>query len=200
LAPPTCQGASVFSSSSIPATDGETFAFAGGSWLGKVAESESVIDTARVLDVLDIYVDGDACPVKAEVLRVAERHRLMVHLVSNTWLRMDDNPLLHRVVVPEGLDAADDWIVEHIGAGDISVTADIPLAARCLEKGARVVGPTGKPFTEESIGMALAMRDLMSHLRDSGEVKGNNPSFSKQDRSRFLQALEQAIQGLRRGR
>ena len=150
--------------------------------------------------MLEIYVDGDACPVKAEVLRVAERHRLTVHLVSNTWLRMDDNPLLHRVVVGEGLDAADDWIAEHIGDGDISVTADILLAARCLEKGARVVGPTGKPFTEESIGMTVAMRDLMSHLRDSGEVKGTNPSFTKQDRSRFLQALETTIQAVRRGR
>ena len=150
--------------------------------------------------MLEIYVDGDACPVKAEVLRVAERHRLTVHLVSNTWLRLDDNPLLHRVVVAEGLDAADDWIVDHIGAGDVAVTADIPLAARCLEKGARVVGHTGKPFTEESIGMALAMRGLMSQLRDSGEIKGTNPSFSKQDRSRFLQALEEAVQGLRRGR
>jgi hypothetical protein len=150
--------------------------------------------------VLEIYVDGDACPVKAEVLRVAERHRLTVHLVSNAWLRMDDNPLLHRVVVGDGPDAADDWIAEHIGDGDISVTADILLAARCLEKGARVVGPTGKPFTEESIGMAVAMRDLMSHLRDSGEVKGTNPSFTKQDRSRFLQVLETTIQAVRRGR
>ena len=150
--------------------------------------------------MLEIYVDGDACPVKAEVLRVAERHRLTVHLVSNAWLRMDDNPLLHRVVVADGPDAADDWIAEHIGDGDISVTADILLAARCLEKGARVVGPTGKPFTEESIGMAVAMRDLMSHLRDSGEVKGANPSFTKQDRSRFLQALETTIQSIRRGR
>ena len=150
--------------------------------------------------MLEIYVDGDACPVKAEVLRVAERHRLMVHLVSNTWLRMDDNPLLHRVVVGDGPDAADDWIAEHIGDGDISVTADILLAARCLEKGARVVGPTGKPFTEESIGMAVAMRDLMSQLRDSGEVKGTNPSFTKQDRSRFLQVLETTIQAVRRGR
>ena len=150
--------------------------------------------------MLEIYVDGDACPVKAEVLRVAERHRLTVHLVSNTWLRLDDNPLLHRVVVAEGLDAADDWIVDHIGAGDVAVTADIPLAARCLEKGARVVGHTGKPFTEESIGMALAMRDLMSQLRDSGEIKGTNPSFSKQDRSRFLQVLEETVQAVRRGR
>lgn len=150
--------------------------------------------------MLEIYVDGDACPVKAEVLRVAERHRLAVHLVSNAWLRMDDTPLLHRVVVADGPDAADDWIAEHIGDGDISVTADILLAARCLDKGARVVAPTGKPFTEESIGMAVAMRDLMSHLRDSGEVKGANPSFTKQDRSRFLQALETAIQAIRRGR
>lgn len=148
----------------------------------------------------EIYVDGDACPVKDEVLRVAERHALIVHLVSNRWLRVAENPLVRRVVVPEGLDAADDWIVEHIGDDDIVVTADIPLAARCLKKGARALGPTGKPFTENSIGMAVAMRDLMAQLRDSGEIKGGGPSFSKQDRSRFLEALEQMIQSIRRGR
>ncbi|WP_119458400.1 YaiI/YqxD family protein [Rhodospirillaceae bacterium SYSU D60014] len=148
----------------------------------------------------EIYIDGDACPVKDEVLRVAERHALIVHLVSNRWLRVTESPLVRRVVVPEGLDAADDWIAEHIGDNDIVVTADIPLAARCLKKGARALGPTGKPFTENSIGMAVAMRDLMAQLRDSGEIKGGGPAFSKQDRSRFLEALEQMIQSIRRGR
>jgi uncharacterized protein len=146
----------------------------------------------------EIYVDGDACPVKDEVMRVSARHHLVVHLVSNKALRADPNPLLHRVMVAEAPDAADDWIAQHIGAEDIAVTADIPLAARCLAKGAAALGPTGKPFTAESIGMALAMRDLNAHLRDSGALKGNNPTFTRQDRSRFLQSLENAIQARRR--
>jgi hypothetical protein len=134
------------------------------------------------------------------VLRVAERHGLTVHMVGNSWLRMAaDNPLVNSVVVPEEPDAADDWIAAHIKAGDIAITADIPLAARCLEAGAQAIGPTGKPFTEASIGNALAMRDLMAHLRDSGEVTGGGPAFSKQDRSRFLSALEAAVQAGRRG-
>jgi uncharacterized protein len=101
-------------------------------------------------------------------------------------------------MVAEGPDAADDWIAQHIGAHDIAVTADIPLAARCLARGATALGPTGKPFTTESIGMALAMRDLNAHLRDTGALKGSNPRFARQDRSRFLQALENAIQALHR--
>lgn len=147
----------------------------------------------------EIYVDADACPVKEEVLRVAERHRLKVHVVSNRWHRGTDGPLVNRVVVPEGPDSADDWIAERIAVGDICITPDIPLAARCIERGALVLGNTGKPFTPESIGMALAMRDLMTHLRETGEVKGYNPSFGKQDRSRFLQALEAAVQKALRG-
>lgn len=149
--------------------------------------------------MLEIYVDADACPVKSEIMRVADRHGLPVHMVSNQWLRLDDNPRVNRVVVGDGLDAADDWIAENIGDGDIAITADIPLAARCLDAGASVIGPTGKPFTEQSIGMALAMRDLMAHLRDTGEVTGGGPAFSKQDRSRFLTALEETIQSIRRG-
>lgn len=148
----------------------------------------------------EIYVDADACPVKAEAVRVAERHGLVLHLVGNQWLRGPDAPLVRRVVVPEGLDTADDWIVEHVRPGDIVITADIPLAARCLEKDARVIGPTGKPFTESGIGMALAMRDLMSTLRDRGEIRGAGPGFGRQDRSRFLQALEQAVRAAKRGR
>jgi uncharacterized protein YaiI (UPF0178 family) len=148
---------------------------------------------------LEIYVDGDACPVKDEVLRVATRHGLTVHLVGNSWLRHGgDNPLINRVVVPEGPDAADDWIAEHIGAGDIAVTDDIPLAARCLETGAHALGATGKAFTRDNIGNALAMRDLKSHLRETGEGGNFNPSFTRQDRSQFLQALENTVQALRR--
>ncbi len=147
---------------------------------------------------MEIYVDGDACPVKDEVLRVAVRHGLSVHMVSNTWMRLPKSPLIHQVVVAEGADVADDWIAEHIGAGDIAITTDIPLAARCLERNAEVLGPTGKPFTEDGIGTALAMRDLMGHLRDTGEIRGGGPGFTKQDRSRFLGALEDAVQRGRR--
>ena len=146
---------------------------------------------------MEIYVDADACPVKAEVLRVAERHSAPVHIVSNSWMRLPNSPLIQRVIVDEGPDAADDWIAEHIGDHDIVVTADIPLAARCLKAGAQALGPTGKPFTEDNIGMALAMRELMSDLRDTGDIRGSNPAFTKQDRSRFLQALEQVIQTIR---
>jgi uncharacterized protein YaiI (UPF0178 family) len=149
---------------------------------------------------VQIYVDADACPVKDEVVRVAERHGLAVHIVSNAWMRIADSPLINRVVVEEGPDVADDWIAAQIGSGDIAVTADIPLAARCIKAGAKVIGPTGKPFTESSIGMALAMRDLMADLRETGQVQGTNSAFTRQDRSRFLQALEQAIQDVRRDR
>ena len=148
--------------------------------------------------MLEIYEDADACPVKTEIMRVADRHGLPVHMVSNQWLRLDDHPRVNRVIVGDGLDAADDWIAERVGDGDIAITADIPLAARCLDAGASVIGPTGKPFTEQSIGMARAMRDLMAHLRDTGEVTGGGPAFSKQDRSRFLSALEDTIQALQR--
>jgi uncharacterized protein YaiI (UPF0178 family) len=139
-----------------------------------------------------IYVDADACPVKDEAVRVAERHGLQIHFVSNAFMRLPEGPLIHRVVVAEGPDAADDWIAERIGASDIAVTADIPLAARCLKNGAQVIGPTGKPFTEAGIGMALAMRELSAHLRETGESKGYNAGFTRQDRSRFLEALELA--------
>ena len=144
-----------------------------------------------------IYVDADACPVKDEALRVAERHGLALVFVSNAWMRLPESPLVKRIVVAEGADAADDWIVEHIGARDIAVTADIPLAARCLKKGAQVIGPTGKPFTEAGIGMALAMHELSAHLRETGESKGYNASFTRQDRSRFLEALELAVRRAR---
>ena len=149
---------------------------------------------------VEIYIDGDACPVKAEVERVATRHGLTVYLVSNGGLRPSSNPLFRHVTVAEGADAADDWIVEHIGLNDIAITADIPLAARCLVKGARVLGPGGKPFMQDSIGMALGMRDLQRHLREStlgGQTY--NPPFGNKDRSRFLDALEKEIQLAKRG-
>jgi uncharacterized protein len=115
-------------------------------------------------------------------------------------MRLPVGPLINRVVVSDGPDAADDWIAERATKDDIVVTADIPLAARCLKAGARVIGPTGKPFNEAGIGMALAMRDLSRHLRETGESKGYNANFTRQDRSRFLQALEEAIQAIKRGR
>ncbi|HKZ97118.1 MAG TPA: YaiI/YqxD family protein [Hyphomicrobiaceae bacterium] len=148
---------------------------------------------------MEIYVDADACPVKDEALRVAERHGATIHYVANSWMRLAESPLARRVVVADGPDAADDWIVGRIGPGDIAVTADIALAARCLKKGARVVGPTGKPFTDSGIGMALAMRDLSRHLRETGESRGFNADFTRQDRSRFLMALEEAVQEIKRG-
>ena len=149
--------------------------------------------------MLSIFVDGDACPVKAEVEKVATRHGLAVTIVSNGGLRPSANPLMRHVVVAEGADAADNWIAEHIGAGDICITADIPLASRCLDRGARVLGPNGKPFTTESIGMALGMRELSRHLREltpGGQT--HHSGFAKQDRSRFLGELENCIQALKR--
>lgn len=148
--------------------------------------------------VPEIYIDADACPVKDEVIRVAERHGLIVHVVSNSGMRPTGNPLLRPVVVPPAPDAADDWIADRIAPSDVCVTADIPLASRCLARGAKALHPNGKPFTEESIGMALAMRDLMRQLREAGDVKGTNPAFTREDRSRFLRALEELIQAIRR--
>jgi uncharacterized protein YaiI (UPF0178 family) len=170
---------------------------------------------------VQIYVDADACPVKDEVVRVAGRHGLVVIFVANFGLRPSRFlPFDHRsqgllasnvstgdvrlpsgptgfevrnVVVPQGADAADDWIVEHAAAGDIVVTADIPLAGRALEKGAFVLGPTGKPFTRDSIGMALAMRELKQHLRETGESRGLNAEFTARDRSTFLQVLDEMV-------
>lgn len=126
-------------------------------------------------------------------MRVAERHGIRIHFVSNSWMRLPEGPLIARTIVQEGPDAADDWIAANIGPNDVAVTADIPLAARCLKNGAQVVGPTGKPFTEAGIGMALAMRELSAHLRETGESKGYNAAFTRQDRSRFLEALELAV-------
>ncbi|PHZ85735.1 YaiI/YqxD family protein [Paremcibacter congregatus] len=143
---------------------------------------------------ISLYVDADACPVKDEVLTVSYRHNLKVYLVSNQWMRLEVGPLVEKIVVPEGADAADDWIADHIGPHGIAITADIPLAKRCLDKDATVLGPTGRPFSENNIGNALALREIKAHQRETGESKGYNASFSKADRSRFLQALESEIQ------
>jgi uncharacterized protein YaiI (UPF0178 family) len=140
-----------------------------------------------------IYIDADACPVKDEAAKVAARHELVITYVSNGGLRPSRDPMVRHVVVPASADAADDWIVEHANANDIAVTADVPLAARLVEKGVHVLGPTGRPFTPESIGMAVAMRDLKQHLRETGEIKGYNPGFSPRDRSAFLSALDQTV-------
>jgi len=147
-----------------------------------------------------IFIDADACPVKEEVLRVAERHNLEVIIVSNSGMRPSRNPMVRQVVVPQTPDAADDWIAENIEPDDICVTADIPLASRCIKIGGTALHSNGKPFTTQSIGMALAMRDLMQQLRETGDVKGTNPPFTKEYRSRFLRALEEAIQAIRRQR
>ncbi|NVJ70090.1 MAG: YaiI/YqxD family protein [Alphaproteobacteria bacterium] len=143
---------------------------------------------------MEIFVDADACPVKEEVLKVAYRHDLVVHLVSNAWLRTPVGEKINKVVVGDAFDAADDWIVEHAGEEDICITGDIQLAARLLELGAKVIGHNGKPFTADNIGMALAMRELKSQLRDMGEDRGFNAAFSGKDRSRFLSALELLVQ------
>jgi len=145
-----------------------------------------------------IFVDGDACPVKAEVEKVATRHGLPVTIVSNGGLRPSANPLICHVMVPDGPDAADDWIAEHAGQGDIVVTADIPLASRALEKGARVLGPNGKAFTPDNVGVALGMRELNRHLREVTGGQTHHASFSAKDRSKFLGELENCIQALKR--
>ncbi len=148
--------------------------------------------------MLHIFVDADACPVKQEVYRVASRYGLDVTLVANAWMRVPDEQWIVLEVVEDGFDAADDWIVAHVQPHDIVVTADIPLASRCLKAGARVIGSTGKPFTEDNIGEAVATRDLLSDLRDTGEITGGPPPLTKRDRSHFLQQLDAVIQSIRR--
>ncbi len=148
--------------------------------------------------MVEIYIDADACPVKDEVLRVAARHGLKTRMVSDGGIRPLRDPMVEIVIVTQGADAADDWIAEHIAANDICVTNDIPLAARCLEKGAQAIKPTGDPFTEDGIGMALANRELMQTLRETGQVTGGPRPFAKSDRSRFLDRLEVMVQAAKR--
>ena len=147
---------------------------------------------------MNIFVDADACPVKEEVYRVAKRHEVSVVVVANSRMRIPDDKNIQLEIVNDGFDAADDWIVEHAGPGDIVVTADILLADRCLKKGAYVLGPTGRPFTEDNIGTAVVTREMMSELRAMGEVKGGPPPFQKKDRGIFLQQLDSAIHAVKR--
>lgn len=149
---------------------------------------------------LEIFVDADACPVKEEVYRVARRYELKVYVISNGGVRVPADPLIEMVIVAQGPDVADDWIVDRATAGDIVVTADIPLAHRCLKNGAQAIGPTGRPFTQASIGAAMAQRGLMEHLRSTGEITGGPKPFAAGDRSRFLQALDEAINRSKRAR
>ncbi len=150
--------------------------------------------------MLDIYVDGDGCPVKNEAYRVAERYGLAVFVVSHSRLRVPSAGRVEWVRVKPGFGAADDWIAEHIGENDVAVTADIPLAARCLARGARVVAPDGRLFTEAMIGEALAGRELMDQLRQMGEVTGGPRPFAPADRSRFLSRLDEVIVAVRLGK
>ena len=150
--------------------------------------------------MLHIYVDADACPVKSEIYRVAGRYGLSVTLVANSWMRIPDDPRIALEVVRAGLDEADQWIVKRVQRNDVVVTADIPLASRCLEKGAHVIGTSGEPFTEDNIGGALATRDLLTELRGAGEITGGPRPITKRDRSRFLQRLDEIVQALRRRR
>ncbi len=148
--------------------------------------------------MLHIFVDADACPVKQEVYRVAGRYSLQVTLVANSWMRVPNKRGITLEVVGDGFDAADNWIVEHAQPRDIVVTADILLASRCLKEGALVIGPTGKPFTDDNIGQAVATRDLLSELRDTGEITGGPPPLKQRDRSDFLQKLDEVIQSIHR--
>jgi uncharacterized protein YaiI (UPF0178 family) len=154
--------------------------------------------TASTPKPIRVYVDADACPVKDEVYRVAGRHGLPVFVVANSFIRVPQDPLIERIVVAAGPDAADDWIVERADAGAIVITADIPLASRCVKAGAAVLAPNGRAFTEESIGMALAVRDLMTDIRSAGETTSGPRPFAPRDRSAFLSALDQAIRRVQR--
>jgi uncharacterized protein YaiI (UPF0178 family) len=150
------------------------------------------------LNTTRIYVDADACPVKDEIYRVAARHGLPVSVVAGQFIRVPQDPSIERVAAGSGMDAADDWIAERAGKGDVVITSDIPLASRCVKAGAEVIAPNGKPFTEASIGMTLAVRNLMTDLRSSGEVTGGPKSFAPRDRSAFLSALDQTIRRIQR--
>jgi uncharacterized protein YaiI (UPF0178 family) len=145
-----------------------------------------------------IFIDADACPVKPEVYRVAERYALKVYVVANSYMQVPRSDLIERVIVPEGPDVADGWIADRAGPTDIVITSDIPLACRCVKTGTTVLSPTGKPFDDNSIGMALATRDLMTNLRSAGAVTRGPPPLSRQDLSRFLSALDLAVVRLKR--
>jgi uncharacterized protein YaiI (UPF0178 family) len=145
------------------------------------------------MSAIRILVDADACPVKEEVYRVAFRREVPVRVVSNSRMRVPDHPLVERVLVSDAFDAADDWIVENADADTVVITGDILLADRCLKAGATVIGHNGKPFTAASIGTAIATRAIMADLRAGGDIVGGPAPFAKADRSRFLQALDEAL-------
>jgi hypothetical protein len=147
-----------------------------------------------------LFIDADACPVKQEAVRVAERHSLTVFMVSNGGIRPSRSPLVETVIVPEGPDAADQWIAERIGPGDVCITQDVPLAAVCLKAGAMALRGNGEAFTQANIGDTLALRDLMTDLRAANPlgVGGGDREFTKSDRSRFLDALERLVQAAQR--
>ena len=146
------------------------------------------------MNEIKLFIDADACPVKDETLKVSYRHKLKVYMVSNQWMRMQVGALVKKIVVAAGADEADNWIADNIEENGICITSDIPLAKRCLDANGVAMGSNGKLFTHENIGMALAMRELNQHLRETGESKGYNASFTKADRSNFLQSLESEIQ------
>jgi uncharacterized protein YaiI (UPF0178 family) len=148
---------------------------------------------------IQIYIDADACPVKDEAYRVAGRYGLKVWVVANSFMLVPQSPMIERVIVDGGFDAADNWIAERAAVGAIVITSDIPLASRCVKVGAEVIGPSGKPFTESSVGMALATRNLMQDLRAMGEVTGGPKPFAARDRSRFLSTLDETVVRLKRG-
>jgi uncharacterized protein YaiI (UPF0178 family) len=145
-----------------------------------------------------LFVDADACPVKEEIYRVAERHDLQVHVVAAGFIRVPPHPRIERIAAGAGLDAADDWIAARVQRGDIVITQDIPLASRCVKAGAHAIAPTGREFTEDSIGMALAVRNLMTDLRSAGDQTSGPRPFSPRDRSTFLSVLDQTVRRLRR--
>ncbi len=152
--------------------------------------------------IMKIFVDADACPVKDEIYKVAWRHEVPVVIVSNSPIRIPAHPLVERVIVSDGFDAADDWIAEWAGSNTLCVTADILLADRCIKAGGMVIAPNGKPFTSSSIGAAVATRAIMADLRAGamGDAVGGPPPFSKADRSRFLSSLDEALVRMKRGR
>ncbi|WP_036286975.1 YaiI/YqxD family protein [Methylocystis sp. ATCC 49242] len=149
---------------------------------------------------ITIYIDADACPVKDETFKVAARYGLRTFVVSNSFIQIPQSPLIARIIVDAGADIADDWIVERIVPNDVVITSDIPLASRVLAKQAHAIAPYGRAFTEDSIGLALAQRSLMEHIRSTGEITGGPPPFSSADRSRFLQTLDLTIARERRRR
>ena len=158
-----------------------------------ISEDSQLTLRNSAFERVTLFVDADACPVKDEAFRVAERLDLQVYVVSNSWMRLPSGMRLERVVVPQGPDVADDWIAERAGKGSVVITADVPLADRCVKAGARVVTPTGRVLDAGSIGMALATRDLLDDLRSAGQVTGGPRPFGPRDRQTFLQALDREV-------